>query len=167
MQQQQYTQSNHPMLKNVLEYMRISYSPKECKGEESVMHLVASSNKFIAPTTFPDTKSVQGYAADHKKVMDCLPDLHIIQYDYICFDEKNRRVALRYSAEGTHTGKNYFKDESIRPTGKHAKWHAAALFELDEQNKITLFIKEWDKLDMWNQLGWPQKDCIVPAGSNQ
>ena len=42
----------------------------------------------------------------------------------------------------------------IPPTNKRARWTAAAIFQLDDEGKIVRFIKEWDKLAMWRQLGW-------------
>ncbi|KAL9643686.1 hypothetical protein ABK040_016137 [Willaertia magna] len=151
------TQTEQLNLQTVKEYMDIAYSFQKCKGKESVIHLVASQNKFIAPTTFPTVSTVEGYAEEHINVMKCLPDLHIVSYDFECV--KGNKVALRYSAEGTFTGEPY--KNKIKPSGVHACWTASALFELDDNGKIKLFIKDWDKLSMWNQLGWPIDDCIV------
>jgi hypothetical protein len=46
--------------------MRISYSPKECKGRQSVEHLITKDSIFIAPTTFPKAKTCGDYAEIHK-----------------------------------------------------------------------------------------------------
>jgi predicted ester cyclase len=46
----------------------------------------------------------------------------------------------------------------IGPTGKKAHWTAAAIFELDN-GKIKTFVKEWDKLAMWRQFGWPENEA--------
>ena len=48
------------------EYMRITYSPKDCTGRDAVKHLVSAHSRFIAPTTFPDSKDCTDYAEDHK-----------------------------------------------------------------------------------------------------
>ena len=42
----------------------------------------------------------------------------------------------------------------IPASGKKARWTASMIFTLSE-SKITSCIKEWDKLSMWKQLGWP------------
>jgi len=47
----------------VKEYMSIAYSPEDCKGEESVAHLVAQDSRFISPATFPNVHTVTQYAA--------------------------------------------------------------------------------------------------------
>ena len=44
----------------------------------------------------------------------------------------------------------------IPPTHRRAHWTAAALFQLTPEGQIHTFIKEWDKLAMWQQLGWVQ-----------
>jgi predicted ester cyclase len=139
----------------VKEYMRIAYSPAENKGRASVEHLVAPHATFTAPTTFPECKTPLDYADSHATVMSALDDLHIISFDVI--HAKGGLVALRYTAEGTHKGKPH---NGIAPTGKHARWTAAALFEVDG-GQITSFTKEWDKLHMWKQLGWMNGDEYV------
>jgi predicted ester cyclase len=120
-----------------------------------VEHLVASGATFTAPTTFPECHTPLDYADSHAKVMSALNDLHITSFDVI--HAKGGFVALRYSAEGIHKGTAH---NGIEPTGKHAKWTAAALFEV-EGGKIRSFTKEWDKLHMWRQLGWMRGDEYV------
>ena len=82
--------------------------------------------------------------------MKSINDLRIIEFDYLV--AKDDQVALRYSAEGSHSGEAY-KGELVSPgwmnlvyfelridikaTGKKAKWTAAALFKLDKDGKIT------------------------------
>jgi hypothetical protein len=29
-----------------------------------------------------------------------------------------------------------------------------------EDGKLAEFIKEWNKLSMWEQLGWPVEECL-------
>lgn len=65
--------------------------------------------------------------------MKSINDLRIIDFDYLI--AKDNQVALRYSAEGTHSGEAY---KDIQPSGRKAKWTAAALFQLNDQGKITL-----------------------------
>ena len=155
---------NDNELKNinlVNEYMQIAYSPQQCTGANSVKHLCADENKFIAPTTFPNVKNMLEYAEEHKKIMECLDDLHIVTYDVIF--AKDNWVALRYTAEGTHKGKAY---KNIQPSGKHAKWTAATFFEVEPVScKLKTFYKDWDKAAMWRQLGWPEKEvtCVLEA----
>lgn len=67
------------------------------------------------------------------EMMKSINDLHIINFDYLI--AKDNQVALRYSAEGSHSGEAY---KGIPPSGRKAKWTAAALFQLNEQGKITL-----------------------------
>ena len=84
--------------------------------------------------------------------MAAVSDLHIIAYDIIF--AKDGHVLLRYSAEGSHTGEPH---NGIEATGRNAQWSASAIFEV-EGGKIKGWIKEWDKLNMWKQLGWMRGD---------
>ena len=94
------------------------------------------------------------YADSHAKVMSAIADLHIISYDIIF--AKDEHVLLRYSAEGSHCGQPH---NGIEPSGKKAKWTAAAIFEVKD-GKVHSFTKEWDKLNMWKQLGWV---CLISS----
>ena len=80
--------------------------------------------------------------------MSAIADLHIISYDIVF--AKDGHVLLRYSAEGSHCGQPH---NGIEASGKKAKWSAAAIFEVKD-GKVHSFTKEWDKLNMWKQLGW-------------
>jgi predicted ester cyclase len=82
------------------------------------------------------------YAESHSKVMASVADLHIIRFDQAW--AKGGHVLLRYTAEGSHCGKPY---KDIPATGKHAKWSAAAIFEV-EDGKIRSFTKDWDQKTM-------------------
>ena len=135
--------------------MRIAYSPKENKGRSSVEHPCHPDAWFIAPTTFPGCHTPLDYADSHAKVMSAIADLHIISYD-VAF-AKNQHVLLRYSAEGSHCGEPH---NGIEPTKRHAKWTASAIFEIRD-GKIYGFIKDWDKLNMWKQLGWMNNDTYL------
>jgi hypothetical protein len=134
--------------------MRLAYSPSENKGAETVQsvlftipssmssptypptrHLCHSDAYFIAPSTFPGVKSPQEYAESHSNVMASVSDLHI----------------------GSHCGESH---NGIEASGNKASWHAAAIFEV-EGGKIKGWTKEWDKLDMWKQLGWMRGDEYV------
>jgi amidohydrolase len=48
----------------------------------------------------------------------------------------------------------------VHPSGRKAKWTAAGFFKL-ENGKIIRFIKEWDKLSMWKQLGFPLEEATT------
>jgi predicted ester cyclase len=85
-------------------------------------------------------------------------DLHIISFDVLF--AKDDQVALRYTAEGHHRGEPH---GSIAPTGRKAQWNASALFECAD-GKLTQFIKDWNKLSMWEQLGWPPEECLTHKG---
>lgn len=128
--------------------MSIAYSPKDNKGRDSVAHLCAPDATFTAPTTFPDCHTPLDYADSHSKVMSAIADLHIVSYDVLF--AKDGHVLLRYSAEGTHCGEAH---NGIEASGRKAKWTASAIFEV-KGGKIKSFTKEWDKLNMWTQLGW-------------
>ena len=80
--------------------------------------------------------------------MSAIADLHIISYDIVF--AKDGHVLLRYSAEGSHCGQPH---NGIEASGNKAKWSAAAIFEVKD-GKVRSFTKEWDKLNMWKQLGW-------------
>lgn len=84
--------------------------------------------------------------------MAAVSDLHIRSYDIVF--AKNGHVLLRYSAEGSHCGKAH---NGIEATGKKARWSASAIYEV-EGGKIKSWTKEWDKLNMWKQLGWMKGD---------
>jgi predicted ester cyclase len=133
--------------------MTIAYDPMRASAE-AVRHLCAPDNRFIAPTTFPDVHTLEQYAEDHAKIMKQVNDLHFVGFDVLF--AKGDRVALRYTAEGSHSGEPHGE---IPPTGKKARWTAAALFRV-EDGKLAEFIKEWDKLAMWHQLGWPLEECL-------
>lgn len=138
----------------VREYIEISYTPGRASAQ-AVAHLCAPDNRFIAPTTFPDVHTLEEYADDHGRIMEQVNDLHIVNFDVLfCSGD---RVCLRYSAEGAHLGA-YHGD--IAPTGRNAQWSAAAIFEVRD-GKLFEFIKDWDKLSMWEQLGWPIEECLT------
>jgi predicted ester cyclase len=141
----------------VREYMTIAYDPKRA-GAEAVRHLCAPDNRFIAPTTFPDVHTLEQYAEDHAKIMKQVNDLHFVGFDVLF--AKGDRVALRYTAEGSHSGEPH---GDIPPTGKKARWTASALFRV-EGGKLAEFIKDWNKLSMWEQLGWPVEECLMHGG---
>lgn len=88
------------------------------------------------------------YADSHAKVMSAIADLKLTSYDVVF--AKDEHVLLRYSAEGSHCGQPH---NGMEPSGKKAKWTAAAIFEV-KNGKVHSFTKEWDKLNMWKQLGW-------------
>ncbi|EON69291.1 hypothetical protein W97_08451 [Coniosporium apollinis CBS 100218] len=137
------------------EYMSISYSPKNNKGRSSVEHLCTSDAWFYAPTTFPDCKTPLDYADSHAKVMASVADLHIKSYDIVF--AKDGHVLLKYSAEGSHCGEPH---NGIEATGRKASWEAAAIFEIRD-GKVHSFTKQWDKLNMFKQLGWMKGDEYV------
>lgn len=134
------------------EYMTIAYDPKRASAA-AVAHLCAPGNRFLAPTTFPEVHTLEQYAEDHGTLMRQVDDLHLVSFDVLFATED--RVALRYTAEGSHRGAPH---GDIPPTGRKARWTAAALFRV-EGGKLAEFIKEWDKLAMWDQLGWPVEEC--------
>jgi hypothetical protein len=62
------------------------------------------------------------------------------------------------------------KDPAIRPTTparlpkyRHHKARDLAVVRV-EGGKLVEFIKEWDKLSMWEQLGWPIEECLSHRG---
>ena len=138
-----------------MDYMATAYSPKENKGRSSVSHLCTPDSTFTAPTTFPTCHTPLDYADSHAHVMSAIADLHISSYDIVF--AKGGHVLLRYSAEGTHCGEPH---NGIAPTGKKAQWTASAIFEVKDY-KVHSFTKEWDKLNMWKQLGWMKGDEYV------
>jgi predicted ester cyclase len=143
-----YTQEEQKNIELAKEYMLIAYDPKRASAS-AVAHLCAPDNKFIAPTTFPEVNTLEEYAEDHAKIMQQVNDLHIVSFDVLF--AKEDRVCIRYTAEGSHSGAPHGK---ISPTGKKAQWTASALFKV-ENGKLSEFIKDWNKLSMWEQLGWP------------
>ena len=138
----------------VREYIEISYTPGRASAQ-AVAHLCAPNNRFIAPTTFPEVHTLEEYAEDHGRLMAQVNDLHIVDFDVIfgCGDQ----VCLRYTAEGAHLGEPH---GDTAPTGRTARWSAAAIFRIAD-GKLVEFIKEWNKLSMWEQLGWPTDECLT------
>ncbi len=140
----------------VREYMEVAYTPGRASAQ-AVAHLCAPDNRFIAPTTFPDVHTLEDYAEDHGRLMEQVNDLHLVSFD-VEF-AKADRVCLRYTAEGTHRGRSH---GDIPPTGRSARWSAAALFRVQD-GKLAEFVKDWNKLSMWEQLGWPVEECLTAA----
>jgi predicted ester cyclase len=139
----------------VTEYMRIAYDPKRASAR-AVAHLCAPNNRFLSPTTFPDVHTLEQYAEAHGQLMKQVNDLRLVSFDVVF--AQGDRVCLRYTAEGTHQGEPHGK---IPPTGKKARWTASALFLVDN-GQLVEFIKEWNKLPMWEQFGWPVEECLTP-----
>lgn len=142
----------------VREYMSIAYDPARASAR-AVEHLCAPGNRFVAPSTFPDIHTLEQYAEDHGQLMTQVNDLHLVNFDILFAHED--RVALRYSAEGSHSGAPH---GSIPPSGRKAHWTAAALFRV-QNGKLAEFVKEWNKLAMWEQLGWPIEECLTQSSS--
>lgn len=149
-----YTQEEQKNIELAKEYMLIAYDPKRASAK-AVEHLCAPGNKFIAPTTFPGVNTLEEYAEDHANIMRQVNDLHIVDFDVLF--AKEDRVCIRYTAEGSHSGEPH---KQIQPTGLRAKWTASALFRV-ENGKLSEFIKDWNKLSMWEQLGWPVEECLT------
>ena len=141
----------------VTEYMTIAYDPKRANGQ-AVAYLCAPGNRLVAPTTFSGVETLEGYADAHAKVMSQVDDLHFVAFDVIF--AKDDRVCLRYTAEGSHRGEPH---GDLPPTGRTARWTACAMFRV-EGGKLAEFIKDWDKLSMWEQLGWPMDECLSHRG---
>ena len=140
----------------VREYMEIAYSPGKASAK-AVGHLCAPRNRFLAPSTFPEIHTLEQYAEEHGKLMRQINDLHFIGFDV--FFAKDDRVCLRYTAEGSHKGEPH---GDIQPTGRKAQWNACAVFRA-EKGKLVEFIKDWNRLSMWEQLGWPLEECLHQA----
>ncbi|ORB75387.1 ester cyclase [Mycobacterium scrofulaceum] len=117
-----------PNIDLVREYMEISYAPGRASAQ-AVSHLCGPNNRFIAPTTFPGIHTLEAYAEDHGRLMEQVNDLHIVSFDVLFADAD--RVCLRYTAEGAHRGKPH---GDIQPTGRTARWSAAALFQCGTGN---------------------------------
>jgi predicted ester cyclase len=113
---------------------------------------------FIAPTTFPDVHTLEEYAQHHGEVMKQVNDLHFVSFDVLF--AKQDRVCLRYTAEGSHSGEPH---GNINATGKKAQWTATGTFRV-ENGKLAEFIKDWNKLSMWEQFGWPIEECLTHKG---
>src|SRR5262249_28054485 len=118
-------------------------------------HLCAPNNRFIAPTTFPGINTLEEYAEEHGKLMKSVNDLRMVSFDVLF--AHGDRVCLRYTAEGSHNGQPH---GDVQPTGRRARWTAAARFRI-ENGKLIEFFKDWNKLDMWEQLGWPLEECLT------
>jgi predicted ester cyclase len=149
-----YTAEERRNIELVTEYMNIAYDPKRASAK-AVAHLCAPGNRFIAPTTFPDIHTLEEYAEDHGRILQQVNDLHFAGFDVLF--AKGDKVCLRYTAQGSHNGAPH---GDIPPTGRKAQWTATAIFRV-EHGKLAEFIKEWNKLSMWEQLGWPVEECFT------
>jgi predicted ester cyclase len=149
-----YTAEEQRNLDLAKEYITISYDPKRASAD-AVKHLCAPRNRFIARSTFPNVHTLEEYAEDHGKLMKQVNDLHIISFDVLF--AKGDSVALRYTAERHHAGEPH---GALAPTGRKAQWTASALFKAAD-GKLTEFIKHWNKLSMWEHLGWPLEECLT------
>ncbi|MBV9038061.1 MAG: ester cyclase [Acidobacteriaceae bacterium] len=147
-----YTPEEQKNIDLAKEYISISYDSQRASAE-AVKHLCAPGNTFTAPTTFPNVHTLEKYAEDHAKLMKQVNDLHIVNFDVLF--AKDDRVCLHYTAEGHHKGEPH---GDIPPNGKKAQWTASALFRV-ENGKLAEFIKDWNKLSMWEQFGWPLEEC--------
>lgn len=143
----------------VTEYMRIAYDPQRASAR-AVAHLCAPNNRFISPTTFPEVHTLEAYAEDHAKIMKQVNDLHFVNFDVVF--AHGDRVCLRYTAEGHHRGEPHGQ---LPPSGRKAQWTACAVFKV-ENGKLVEFIKEWNKLSMWEQFGWPVEECLTQGKSS-
>lgn len=141
----------------VKEYMLIAYSRREASAH-AVAHLCAPGNRMIAPTTCPGVNTLEDFAEANAALMREMNDLRITSFDV--FFSKGDSVCLRYSVEGSHRGEPHGR---LAPTGKTARWTACGIFRVVD-GKLVEFIKEWDKLSMWEQLGWPVEECSVYRG---
>jgi predicted ester cyclase len=137
----------------VREYMQIAYTPG--RAAQEVAHVCAPNNRFVAPTTFPDVHTLEQYADDHGHLMQQVNDLHIVNFDVLF--AKGDHVCLRHTAAGSHRGEPH---GDIPATGRSARWSASATFTLRD-GKLSEFIKDWNKLSMWEQLGWPVNECLT------
>ena len=133
--------------------MTIAYTPGRASAK-AVEHLCAPGNRFIAPSTFPDVHTLEEYAEDHGRIMRQVNDLHFVSFDVLF--ASGDRVCMRYTAEGHHRGEPHGE---LPPTGRKARWTAAAIFKV-EDGKLVEFIKDWNKVEMWEQLGWPISECL-------
>nr|WP_322713599.1 ester cyclase [Nostoc sp. ChiSLP03a] len=152
-----YTLQEQKNIELVKEYMQIAYDPKRASAE-AVGYLCASNNRFIAPTTFPNVHTLEEYAQDHGEIMKQVNNLHFVSFDVLF--AKEDKVCLRYTAEGNHSGQPH---GNINPTGKKAQWTATGTFRV-ENGKLAEFIKDWNKLSMWEQFGWPIEECLTQKG---
>lgn len=135
------------------EYLRIAYTPGLASAA-AVAHLCAPANRFVGPTTFPGVHTLEDYAAEHGRMLQQITDLRFV--DFTVTMVRGDRVAFRYIAEGTHDGAPH---GTLAATGRKARWTAAAFFRV-EDGKLVEFVKEWNKLAMWEQLGWPLEECL-------
>lgn len=61
-------------------------------------------------------------------------------------------MSLRYEATGSHIGEDH---NGIKPTQRRGHWSGAGNFVMDEKTGlIAHWWKDWDKMQMWKQLGW-------------
>lgn len=135
----------YPLLLDCLSAMLASEAVHGPQGHD----IYQRKTKINTHVFIPDLgKTPLDYADSHAEVMSSVSDLKITSYDIVF--AKDGHVLLKYSAEGSHCGKPH---NGIEATGNKAKWEAAAIFEVRD-GKVHSFTKQWDKLNMFKQLGW-------------
>lgn len=149
-----YTAEERRSIERVRDFMRITHDPR-LAGAEAVRHLCAPGSRLVAPTTFPGLRTLEDFAEAQRQLMRELSDLHLLRFDVLF--AKGDRVCLRYTAEGTHAGAPHGR---LPPTWRKAQWTVTAIFTVKD-GMLTELILDWNRLAMWEQLGWPVEECLT------
>ncbi len=88
---------------------------------------------------------LEGAKQKWRMYMAGIPDLHATVEDIVA---EGDRVAVRWTAEGTHRGELL----GIPPTGRPARISGISIYRLAE-GRIAEQFERWDKLDLMQQLG--------------
>ena len=88
------TEQEKANLELAKEYMRIAYTPGEASAD-AVTHLCAPNNRFVGPTTFPGTETLEQY-----------PELEDVfaQLSPLLTDETMRELNARVDQGGEEPG---------------------------------------------------------------
>ena len=131
------------------QFIRKSFSQQN-KGVDWLNELCNEDAKQICDS-FPKNQTIKQAAQSIAKVMECLPDFHVVKYDTLL--AKQNWVCIRSISEASHTGKPF---KNIQPSGKVGKWVINDFIEIDPNSgKISTLLRELDKHCAFTQLGWP------------
>ncbi len=103
---------------------------------------------------FVDLSHPSGERATREQNVQALADLYaafpdfFATIDFLIVDEEVGRVAVRWTANGTHRG-TFF---SMEPTGRHVVFHGVETLKI-EAGLIVERTGDWDAIEILQQLG--------------
>jgi steroid delta-isomerase-like uncharacterized protein len=103
---------------------------------------------------FVDLSHPSGQRATREDNARALADLYsafpdfFVTIDFLIVDDETGRVAIRWTARGTHEGRFF----GIEPTGNHVVFHGVETLKI-ENGLIVERTGDWDAIEILQQLG--------------